>query len=269
MTRIYEHRPIGGDYPGQVERGYWDERPKPGHPGVIEREWISESDQRTRRAQPPSAFHYQQRRLRRSKQGPRASKQGTSAAKARAKPRPDWHLETRSDAESVELRVDREPELTITLRPSVQDALSAYARESDDGLETAGFLFGERVARWRKRFSVGWVTRMVEERRESSCVFDLPTLVAEKAAIRRAGSEMEEIGSWHTHPLSTDGTPSEQDLQTWLNSRDFLNRAFYFGLILTAKPQRERWVSDIHAWVVRREGVLERPVCEPARVVFS
>lgn len=41
--------------------------------------------------------------------------------------------------DEVELRAKHEAEITVSLRPSVADELLAYARDSDDGLETGGF----------------------------------------------------------------------------------------------------------------------------------
>jgi hypothetical protein len=52
----------------------------------------------------------------------------------------------------------------------------------------------------------------------------------------------------------------------WLNSRDFLDSAFYVGLILTAEPSDTRWWQPhVHAWVVRRGGG-DVAICEPAKV---
>ena len=79
-----------------------------------------------------------------------------------------------------------------------------------------------------------------------------------------------EVGSWHTHPISDDGHPSDADLAHWLNSRDFLDRGFYIGLILTADPSDARWSRPtVHAWITRRDGTLNRPVCEPALVTTN
>jgi hypothetical protein len=81
---------------------------------------------------------------------------------------------------------------------------------------------------------------------------------------------MEEIGSWHTHTGNLSGTPSDQDMKAWLNGRDSLNRPLYIGLILTARAGPPRWSSsDVHAWVVRREGRSERAVCVPAAVAWA
>ena len=57
-----------------------------------------------------------------------------------------------------------------------------------------------------------------------------------------------------------------QDLIAWLSAHDFLDRTFYLGVILTAVPGDERWWdSQPHAWVVRHDGYLKRPVASPPR----
>jgi proteasome lid subunit RPN8/RPN11 len=74
---------------------------------------------------------------------------------------------------------------------------------------------------------------MAKERREGSVSLDIEALIAEKGSLRRMESAMEEVGCWHTHP-DRNGTPSKTDMATMLNARDFLDRASYVELILTA-----------------------------------
>jgi Prokaryotic homologs of the JAB domain len=159
--------------------------------------------------------------------------------------------------------------VTISLSGRSWRTLRDLARESSDGRETAGFVFADHVWSWNREVSVRRVTRSVKQRSERSAALDIGELVAEKAALRQEGvaDRFGEVGSWHTHPISEDGRPSDADLAHWLNSRDFLDRAFYIGLILTADGRDERWSRPtVHAWITRREGTLDRPVCEPALV---
>jgi hypothetical protein len=138
--------------------------------------------------------------------------------------------------------------------------------------ETAGFLFADHVRPWKREVSVRWVMRAVTQRAERSAALDIGELVAEKAALRQEGvaERVGEVGSWHTHPVSDNGHPSRADRAHWLNSRDFLDRGFYIGLILTADPSDERWNKPTaHAWITRRAGPLKRPVWEPALVTTN
>jgi hypothetical protein len=42
---------------------------------------------------------------------------------------------------------------------------------------------------------------------------------------------------------------------------------FYLGLILTRAADDDQWHKpNVHGWVVKREGILERGVCEPIKV---
>lgn len=169
----------------------------------------------------------------------------------------------------VEVRISSAaPRITLSLRASPWNDLRDFARESADGRETAGFAFGPHVRSWHRRVSISWVTSMVKERAASSCAFDIASLVQEKASIRGAEADghVGEIGSWHTHPNSQSGRPSDTDLSTWLNAHDFLGSP-YVGLILTAHVTDERWSRpDIHAWITRRGGTFDRPICERALV---
>jgi hypothetical protein len=203
------------------------------------------------------------------------------ATRARFSPLPErsdsgrsWVLPAGTTVVSGELpklRATAIPTVTVTLRSSVWHDLQDHVREASDGRETAGFLFGAVVRSWRP-VSVGWVTSMVVERRESSCVLDIAALVTEKGRLRRSGlGDVGEQGSWHTHPARFGethvGRPSETDLAAWLNAHDFLERAFYVGLILTAGLSDERWSNPkVHGWVVRRLEHTNTAVCEPAIV---
>jgi hypothetical protein len=99
---------------------------------------------------------------------------------------------------------------------------------------------------------------------------DIGAVVAEKAELRQSGADgIDEQGFWHTHPDSRDGTPSPADLTVLVNAHDFVKRP-YVGLILTAQASDTRWHDpEVHGWIVRRDGPLGRPVCEPALVTMS
>jgi hypothetical protein len=165
------------------------------------------------------------------------------------------------------------PKLTVSIRDSTWEDLHRFARATaDDGLETGGFLFGDQVRSWHAHVSVSRVTSMVRARAETSASLNLEALVQAKADIRAsegAYATFGEIGSWHTHPNSQSGQPSDADLDTWLNGCDFLERR-YVGLILTAHPSDERWTRPhVHGWVVRRDARCERATCERALVEIN
>jgi hypothetical protein len=224
------------------------------------------------------------RTLARQHQRSRARSAPATTRKRHVAPdKPRWQLEpppreTKSrwrlsqEPEHVEIRSKSASPITISLSARSWRTLRDLARESTDGRETAGFLFADHVWGWNRQVAVRWATRSVKERSERSALLDIGELVAEKAALRQEGvaDRIGEVGSWHTHPISDDGHPSEADLAHWLNSRDFLDRAFYIGLILTADGSDARWSRPtVHAWITRREGPLGRPVCEPALVTTN
>jgi proteasome lid subunit RPN8/RPN11 len=155
--------------------------------------------------------------------------------------------------------------MTVSLSRVWAD-LCEQARATRDGAETAGFLFGQHVRSWHSRVPVDWITTMVNGRSESSCDLDLLALVAEKAAIRSCGADdrVGEIGSWHSHPTTSDGEPSDADLTTWLNAHDFLGHP-YASLIVTSGERGDWSFPDVHGWIVRRTDS-GHPVCEPATV---
>jgi hypothetical protein len=191
--------------------------------------------------------------------GPRWELPPPRAGKAKGLlPMPPEHVEIRSKSASP---------TTIALSARSWRTLRDLARESSDGKETGGFFFGPHVRGWHERADVRWVTRAIKDRAPGSAKLDIGAVVAEKAELRQSGADgVDEQGFWHTHPDSHDGTPSPADLTVLLNAHDFLHRP-YVGLILTAGASDSRWNNPtVHGWIVRRDGPLNRPVCEPARV---
>lgn len=181
---------------------------------------------------------------------------------------PSWYLPS-DQLEHVELRSRAEPRLTIALRGSVRHSLFEFARDSRDGTETGGFMYGEDLISWKPRVSVGWVTSAVAERAESSATLDIEASISEKSILRASGAVgVSEQGIWHTHP-SQDGEPSSRDLAAWASGLDHARRfgaSRYVGLILTAGASDIRWQRPkIHGWVVRRHSN-GRAICEPASV---
>jgi hypothetical protein len=65
-----------------------------------------------------------------------------------------------------------------------------------------------------------------------------------------------ELGSWHTHPNSYNGEPSEADLQMLVSGLDHaggrkgLSR--YFGVIVTPGRYSGWLAPNIHGWMVTR-----------------
>lgn len=78
-------------------------------------------------------------------------------------------------------------------------------------------------------------------------------LDVEKAALKRYESQVGEIGCRHTHPYHedvrferSDSHPSEQDLETFLCSSDFLDCPRYVALILTPEnPAGWGWKPEL------------------------
>jgi hypothetical protein len=181
--------------------------------------------------------------------------------------RPRWLLPM--PPEQVEVRSESGSPVTIDLSGRSWRTLRDLARESSDGKETGGFFFGPQLRGWHQRADVRWVTRAVKDRAPGTAKLDIAAVAAEKAELRRSGAGVDEQGFWHTHPDSGDGTPSPADLSALLSAHDFLKRP-YVGLILTCRESDPRWNNpEVYAWVVRRDGPLNRPVCEPALVTTN
>jgi len=236
-------------------------------------------NQETKRAAADRRAAIVARALARHRQRSRAGKTGRAKPAQPAKPR--WHLqppprETKSrwrlsqEPEHVEIRSKSASPTTIALSARSWRTLRDLARESSDGKETGGFFFGPHVRGWHQRADVRWVTRAIKDRAPGSAKLDIGAVVAEKAELRQSGADgVDEQGFWHTHPDSHDGTPSPADLTVLLNAHDFLKRP-YVGLILTARASDARWQKpEVHGWIVRRDGPLGRPVCEPALVTTN
>ena len=174
------------------------------------------------------------------------------------------------EPELLELRDKAKEPVTVDLR-YVWPELCSLAREARDGLETGGFVFGPKWWNTTREVSPTRVTRAVTYRAESTATLDTWALVQDKASIRASGHDdySGEIAQWHTHSHN-EGRPSVADRNTWLNAYDFLDRRPYIGLILTAAGHDVRWWHPKpHAWVVRRDGYLRRPVWEPAEVLIA
>ena len=80
-------------------------------------------------------------------------------------------------------------------------------------------------------------------------------------------------GLWHSHPQTRDGTPSDADRQSLLAVLDWHEQhgrsaAYSVGLILAAdEASGDSWTRPhLHGWVVHRDTISGRPVCEPALV---
>lgn len=185
--------------------------------------------------------------------------------------------EARGDQEELEiprLRPASKP-VSVAFTMSTWEELCAFARASRDGREAGGFLLGPYLWSWHERVSVSRVVSGAFRRGVDSAHLDIAKIVAEKASISRNGADghFGEVGCWHTHPGGS-GEPSERDLATWLNARDFIDHGPYLGLILTpGSPRYGRWNEPepnwssptVHAWIVRRNDV-GRSVYERALV---
>lgn len=174
--------------------------------------------------------------------------------------------------EPVELRHKATPKITVSLSQRTWDDLISQARKSRDGLETGGFGFGPRVYGWDREVTPSRFITMVTGRQRGTAKLDIKTLVQEKA--RFEADHYGEILTWHTHPFTWEpdiiGLPSEADKATFLSSLDFNHSRrytpFYTALIITPKePDHQRWSNPhVSAWITRRDGYFEKPVCEPA-----
>jgi hypothetical protein len=106
-------------------------------------------------------------------------------------------------------------------------------------------------------------------------LMDVEAWYATARAIALEGREEGLLGSFHTHPDSTDGRPSDADLSAWLMMRDYAERhgsssaVPHVGLIYTLRSAYDErsWARPaLHAYIVQREGYGRRPVCRPVAI---
>ncbi len=164
---------------GEIIR--FQERPKPGHPGVLER--IYED--------PPERF----------------SAAGGTMELLRPGERPRFLRPTTAFVSS-----SQKPKVHMT-RGAFGD-LEDCIRHSGSGLrETAGALFGSVID---ATLTIREATLAVVEQQARSCKIDKPTI--ERQAERHHRSDaMVFLGTWHTEPGAGDERPSRADLEHWIS----------------------------------------------------
>jgi hypothetical protein len=202
-----------------------------------------------------------------------------SAPPAPARPAtttPSWRLPARppqlkaEPQTDVRRRVTPSP-VTVAIPKPVRDVIAAegerWAHLAD--FETGGALVGPVTHSWHKRLRVIAANGPGDdaEHRRNRMDMGALTYIDLEHEWRDAEFPVKELGCWHTHPGTDDGTPSETDLTTWASGLRYVNQRYgggmYLGVIATM-GKNGWWKPNLHAWVLRRDG--ERVVCEPATI---
>jgi hypothetical protein len=174
-------------------------------------------------------------------------------------------LPARSASSSQSRSVD------ILLAPKALETVKhdTFWRTGQDGLETGGSLFGfgtgERILIVRaNRVGPGAKRGRDYLQMDPACLHDWYL----------GDSMVGRVGSWHTHPKTVEGRPSDcegGDLPGWRAGWSRINRErfepHYAGLILTGE---EGWAyPTIHGWTVDGNGKLERAAVRASATDWS
>jgi hypothetical protein len=218
------------------------------------------------------------RALARQRQRP-AAKRARSAPAAPA--RPHWQLEpppreTKSrwrlsqEPEHVEIRSKSASPITIALSARSWRTLRDLARESSDGKETGGFFFGPRVRGWHRagrrslgdKGDQGTRPRFGQARHRSGRCREGRAQGLGRRRHGRAGVL--------AHPPGFTRRDTFSRGPNRLAERSRLSQAALRRLDLDQPRERSTLArTAVHAWIVRRDGPLHRPVCEPALVTTN
>jgi hypothetical protein len=97
---------------------------------------------------------------------------------------------------------------------------------------------------------------------------DSAAWLAVDQVIAREGRDEMLLGTWHTHPGTSDARPSAADRSCWLGALEYVGATAHVGLIYTiGKPtyygERSWATPQVSAWVTRRTRA-GTPITEPA-----
>jgi hypothetical protein len=189
------------------------------------------------------------------------------------------HLEparvTTPERETPQLRSSASPAEVVFSRSCREAATGELFRLTrQDGLEAGGFLFGPPARGWHKRVEILHVTPTGNgHRTRDSLRLDSEEWLRAERSIAAEGLGWQLAGFYHSHPNTTDGSPSGADLRALLACLDWneeLGRCASWAVGLIACADRVShdhytWATPrLHAWVVRREGYAQRAICEKA-----
>lgn len=175
--------------------------------------------------------------------------------------RPAWQLgpaPTRTLHVDVKI-TDGTARTPIRLARSAWDTILDEARRADGRIETGGLLFGPSahttsysgVISVQSASGPGPKARHTPNRFRPDQEHDVA--LAHRTA-RNSGGQVNEIGSWHTHPDPGSTGPSSLDLAHWASLRAVLDArrvvSRYTAIIVT--PHRDHgWTQpEGHAWIV-------------------
>ncbi len=134
----------------------------------------------------------------------------------------------------------------IVMGRTCRRRVAVLARQSSDGLETGGALFGKATARGVREITHSCSAGPNADRRPDYFLRDLVHTQREALRLYQLdGSEW--IGEWHTHP-SGELLPSPRDLQTYLAHLGDPELEFSCFIALLVAPQRN-WTTGM-LWVI-------------------
>jgi proteasome lid subunit RPN8/RPN11 len=155
--------------------------------------------------------------------------------------------------------------LEVVLGRSASSRISddIYALTHRDNRECGGFLYGPGVRSWDRRITLSGATRTWNAvRTDSGMLMDVEAWYATARAIALEGREEGLLGSFHTHPDSTDGRPSDADLSAWLMMRDYAER---HGSSSREGRYLQRAAESVNGDQHHHDCVAPAPVADQAR----
>jgi hypothetical protein len=177
--------------------------------------------------------------------------------------------------EYVEIRERSTEERTFRVNlPSsvmsvIEDEITYVRREAGTDVEAGGWLFSMN----RPRLDLDWLNvahaTRAEETWHSRTRLKIGDPLETWGSLRAQGMPENATicGDFHSHAYAGSTVPSDIDAKAWAGWAEKLGLPRFVGVIVS--PHEELgWSCPMYsAWVVRRDGLPSKPVCEPAKVV--
>jgi hypothetical protein len=240
----------------QTPYGRCIERPKPGQPGVVERVYIEPKRdvyrpglpmQMIESGTPPRRRSTAQRDVRSFGYGPE-----------------DVVIRERS-TELTTFRVNLPPDVT----KAIEEEIRLVRQEADADVEAGGFLFSAN----RPRLDFDWINVAHATRAEvtshSRTRLEIGDPLELWGSLRAQGfpEQWRLCGDFHSHAYAGSTVPSDIDARAWAGLAEKIGLPRYVGIIVSPHAEIGWMAPTYSAWVVRRDGLPSKPVCEPAKVV--
>lgn len=164
-----------------------------------------------------------------------------------------------------------EPEEVVLLHSGALARISAEVSDSRDGNETGGWLMVSTLDSDDTEIRVATGPGERARFEPNRVGLDLEHRVTVEETARRMDSRLIVAGDYHSHPGVREARPSEGDRTAWARNFEFLEndlgaRAAWTGIIATSKCDDDWRYPELHGFVVRRDPITRRLICENARI---